>query len=197
MIYWLLSLVVWGSIAYFLYYHRIWLFFYIWTAVGFTIMAILLLRTSPVEYEIEQLTGLILHYLLAYVDVKTYIFDKAPGTVLVLLALENSWTCIDIDIECSGLLEACVLMGLLLFYPTLTASKRFWYALFGLFSLFIVNLIRLFTIVMTLNFGGRDTMFIAHTLLGRLVFFVLIIVVYWYIFTRPSLEKVKRKVDNA
>lgn len=197
MIYWILSLVIWGLVAYFLHHHRIWLFFYIWTAVGFTIMSILLLRTSQVEYAIEQLTGLVLHYSLAYVNIKTFIFDKAPGTVLVLLALENSWTCIDIDIECSGLLEACVLLGLLLFYPTLTLWKRMWYSFVGLTSLFIVNLIRLFTIVLTLNSGGRDTMFIAHTLLGRLVFFALIIIVYWYVFTRPSLEKVRRNVDNA
>ncbi|PKM76544.1 MAG: exosortase family protein XrtG [Firmicutes bacterium HGW-Firmicutes-15] len=195
MIYGSLSIVLWILIAYYLHNHRIWLFYYIWTAVGFTFIAILLLRSSNVEYAVEQATGLFLHYSLGLIGIKTFIFDKAPGTVLVLLALENSWTCIDIDIECSGLLESCVLLGLLMFYPTLTLAKRFQYACIGVISLFVVNLIRLITVVLTLNFGGRDTMFIAHTLVGRLVFFALIIMVYWYLFTRPSLAKVRRRVE--
>lgn len=196
MIYWIISVLIWLIVAVFLRYHRIWIFYYIWTAVGFTIMAILIIRTSWFEYAIEQITGLILHYSLALIGIKTYIFDKAPGTVLVLLALENSWTCIDIDIECSGLLESCVLMGLLVFYPGILLLKKIWYVFIGLTSLFVVNLIRLYTVILTLNFGGRDTMYIAHTLVGRLVFFLLVIIVYWYVFTRPSLNTVRRNVDR-
>jgi len=195
MIYAIIGVVVWGLIAWYLHHHRIWLFYYIWSAVGFTILAILFVRSSFVEYGIEQITGLILHYSLALVGIKTYIFDKAPGTVLVLLALENSWTCIDIDIECSGLLESCVLMGLLWFYPSLPLLRKTFYLIGGLSALFVVNLIRLYTIIMTINWGGRDMMYIAHTLIGRLVFFMLTIVVYWYLFTRPSLLKVRRNLN--
>lgn len=192
MIYWIIAVLAWGLIGLFLRYHRIWVFYYIWCAVGFTIMAILVLRSSMVEYMVEQVTGVVLHHALYWLGIDTYIFDKAPGTVLVLLALENSWTCIDIDIECSGLLEACVLMGLLLFYPGTGFLRRLWRGLMGLTALFAVNLTRLFTIVMVLNTYGRDSMYIAHTLIGRLVFFFLIIVVYWYIFTRPALNQVRR-----
>lgn len=192
MIYWVIAILAWGLIAFFLRYHRIWIFYYIWSAVGFTIIAILLLRSSAAEYAIEYVTGLALHHCLDLMGIKTYIFDKAPGTVLVLLALENSWTCIDIDIECSGLLEACVLLGLLLFYPGLGLLRRLWYGIAGLSGLFVVNLVRLLSIVLILNSSGRDSMYIAHTLIGRLVFFLLIIVVYWYVFTRPALAQVRR-----
>ncbi len=195
MISWLLGLGLWVFIAYYLYRHRIWIFYYIWTAVGLTILAILLLRSSAVEYAVEQWTGLILHYVLGWVGIHTCVFDKAPGTVLVLLALENSWTCIDIDIECSGLLESCVLLGLLWFFPAMNWSQKIFYTASGLLGLFAVNLIRLFTIVAVINIQGRDSMYIAHTLIGRLVFFLLVIIVYWYIFTRPSLKKVRRMAD--
>jgi len=160
-----------------------------------TILAILLLRSSVVEYAVEQWTGVILHYVLGWINIQTYVFDKAPGTVLVLLALENSWTCIDIDIECSGLLESCVLLGLLWFFPAMNWPRKLFYTGSGLLALFVINLIRLLTIVIIINTGGRDAMYVAHTLIGRLVFFFLVIIVYWYIFTRPSLEKVRRTAD--
>lgn len=192
MIYWVVAVVAWGLIGIFLRYHRIWVFYYIWCAVGFTIMAILVLRSSKVEYAVEQTTGVLLHYVLDYIGIKTYVFDKAPGTVLVMLALENSWTCIDIDIECSGLLESCVLLGLLLFYPGLGLIRRIWSGVAGLLALFFANLVRLLIIVLVLNSSGRDSMYIAHTVIGRLVFFFLIIIVYWYIFTRPALAQVRR-----
>lgn len=192
MIYWIAAVLGWALIGIFLRYHRIWVFYYIWCAVGFTLMAILVLRSSPMEYKIEQVTGLLLHYVLDYMGIKTYVFDKAPGTILVLLALENSWTCIDIDIECSGLLEACVLLGLLIFYPGVKLGRRLWSGIAGLAALFLINLIRLLTVVLVLSTSGRDSMYIAHTLIGRLVFFFLLIIVYWYIFTRPALSRVRR-----
>jgi exosortase family protein XrtG len=197
MIYWILGTLVWAIVGYYLHKHRIWIFYYVWTAVGLTILAILAVRSSAVEYAVEQWTGLLLHYGLSYLGIQTYIFDKAPGTVLVLLALENSWTCIDIDIECSGLLESCVLLGLLWFFPAFNYWQRVVYTLSGLIALFGINLIRLYTIVLVINSGGRDTLYIAHTLIGRLVFFLLAIAVYWYLFTRPSLQSIRRQEDNV
>lgn len=196
MIYWIVALAGWAVIGYYLYRNRIWIFYYIWTAVGLTILAILALRHSPVEYAVEQWTGLILHYTLNWVGINTYVFDKAPGTVLVLLALENSWTCIDIDIECSGLLESCVLLGLLWFFPQLDRIRKVSYTILGLTALYSINLIRLYTIVYIINTHGRSAMYLAHTVVGRLVFFCLAIVVYWYLFTRSSLETVRRMSDN-
>ncbi|MGE5392050.1 MAG: exosortase family protein XrtG [Deltaproteobacteria bacterium] len=193
----IIAIVIWAGVTYYLFKNRIWIFYYIWAAVGMTIIAILLLRGSPVEYAIEQWTGLILHYSLGWIGIKTMVFDKSPGTVLVLLALENSWTCIDIDIECSGLLESCVLLGLLLFFPVGTHRTKATQATIGLVSLYAINLIRLYTVVAIINIWGRDAMYIAHTLIGRLVFFILAVIVYWYLFTRPSLGNVRRKDKHA
>ncbi|NLW91914.1 MAG: exosortase family protein XrtG [Syntrophomonadaceae bacterium] len=197
MLAYVIAIIIWASIAYYLYKNRIWIFYYIWAAVGMTIIAILLLRGSPVEYAIEQWTGLILHYSLGLVGIKTMVFDKSPGTVLVLLALENSWTCIDIDIECSGLLESCVLLGLLLFFPIGNRRTKIFQAVAGLAALYSANLVRLYTIVAIINIWGRNAMYIAHTLIGRLVFFILAVIIYWYLFTRPTLGDVRKKGKHA
>jgi exosortase family protein XrtG len=197
MIYCIIGIILWAMIAKYLHKNRIWIFYYTWSAVGLTIFAILALRGSTLEYWVEQWIGVILHYVLSLLNIATNVSDKAPGTVLVLLALENSWTCIDIDIECSGLLEACVLMGLLWFFPAYNWLQRIVYTIVGLFSLFIINLVRLGTVVLVINFWGRDSLYIAHNLIGRLVFFGLVIVVYWYLFTRPTLQFIRRKNGNV
>lgn len=196
MIGFLVAIAVWAAIGYYLYKNRIWIFYYIWTAVGLTIISILLLRGSVVEYTIEQWTGLILHHSLGWVGIHTAVFDKSPGTVLVLLAIENTWTCIDIDIECSGLLESCVLLGLLWFFPISSFKQKIKQTIMGLAALFIINLIRLYTIVAVISAYGRNAMYIAHTLIGRLVFFFLAVMVYWYLFTRPSLSQARRNENG-
>ncbi|MGE5380931.1 MAG: exosortase family protein XrtG [Methylocystaceae bacterium] len=193
---WIIGFIIWLLITFFFYRSRIWVFYYIWGAVGFTIMAILLLRSSPVEYAIESVTGLVLHYVLALINIPTYLFDNAPGIVLVMMKLENAWTCINIDIECSGILEACVLLGLLLFYPLLTIKEKLIYSVGGLLGLFAVNLIRLLVIVVNIDTFGRDAMYISHTLVGRLVFFLLVIVLYWYIFTRVTLKRLRKRYND-
>ncbi|MGE5450089.1 MAG: exosortase family protein XrtG [Methanomassiliicoccales archaeon] len=193
---WLIGFIIWLLIAFFLYRNRIWVFYYIWGAVGFTLLAILVVRSSPVEYAIEAANGWILHYLLAVINIPTYLFDNAPGTVLVMMKLENAWTCINIDIECSGILEGCVLLGLVLFYPLLSVKEKVAYTVGGLSGLMVINLIRLLVIVVCINTFGRDAMYIAHTLLGRLVFFLLVIVLYWYLFTRVTLSRLRKRYDD-
>lgn len=108
---------LWIGITIFFYRNRIWLFYYIWGAVGFTFIVIILLRGSVIEYHLEHQAALILHQILGYFSVKTAVFDRAASTLLVLTKVDNSWAVIDIDIESSGLLEMCILLGLIIFYP--------------------------------------------------------------------------------
>lgn len=184
-------LITWLAILFFFKYNRIWVFYFIWGAVGSTILLILVLRGTPVEYAMEQMTGLILHELLNLFNIRSYIFDNAPGTVLVLLEIENSWSTIDIDIECSGLLETCVFLGLLIFYPSFASGRRFFFLISGMIGIYMINLVRLIIIVLIMSNFGRDSIFIAHTLFGRMIFFGLLILIYWFIFTRTSLMVIK------
>lgn len=187
----------WLVITVMFYHHRIWIFYYIWAVVGCTFLLVLLLHGSLVEYKLGYQTALVLHYLFGYFDVITYVFDKAPGTLLVLIKVDNSWTTMDIDIESSGLLEACVLLALVLFYPAFSPGKRVLFSLGGVAAVYVINLFRLVLVIAAIHWGGRNMYFVAHTLLGRLFFFVFIVALYWQILTRPSLKKVREYLDNA
>ncbi len=189
--------LIWLIIAFIFCRHRIWIFYYVWAAVGLTFILIFLIRGSPVEQGLEHLAGLAIHNMLSCFDIKTYIFDKSPGTLLVLIDVDNSWTTLDIDIENSGLLEMCIFAGLLLFYPAYGRRQKFLYVTTGITAVYLINILRLVTVIVLIHWGGRNMMFLAHTIFGRLVFFVLVVGLYWNVFTRPSLKKNREQVENG
>lgn len=183
--------VIWLAMLLFFRINRIWVFYYILGVVGGTILIIIALRGSFVEYSLESYTGYLLNQILYIAGIKSYIFDNSPGTILVLLDIDNTWTTIGIDIECSGLLESCVFVGLLVFYPAFSIIGRTFYLALGIVSIYLINIVRLLVIVSIITNFGRDSIYIAHTLFGRIVFFGLVIIVYWYVFTRASLIKIR------
>ena len=62
---------------------------------------------------------------------------------------------------------------------------------------FAANVVRMLVIVGALWFAGQDALDIAHLVLGRLVFFVLTIGIYWFAITRPTLAVVGRRLDEG
>lgn len=191
-----ITCLIWLAITVFFYHHKLWVFHYIWGSVGLCCVLILFFHASFVEYRLEAFTSWVLHYILGLWNIVTYLFDRAPGTLLVLIKVDSSWTTIAIDIENSGLIEMCVIFTLIIFYPVYHWRKRTITALAGVLGIFVINIIRLLLVITLIHTGGRNMSFIAQTLFGRLVFFVLSIALYWQLITRPSLNKIRRNVQN-
>ncbi|MEW6065535.1 MAG: hypothetical protein AB1538_10275 [Bacillota bacterium] len=188
--------IFWIAVTVFFYRHRIWLFYYIWGAVGFTFLLVSFLRGSFVEYQLEHQAAVILHHLLNYVDIRTDVFDRAVGTLLIMTEVDNSWTVLNVDIENSGLLEMCILLGLIIFYPPYKPTRKAIFSLVAVVCVYAINLLRLFIVVFSIHWFGRDIASIAHSILGRLVFFILIVALYWEILTKPSLKIVRENIEN-
>ncbi|MFZ5641995.1 MAG: hypothetical protein ACOY46_00225 [Bacillota bacterium] len=191
-----IGFIIWAAIVAFCYINRIWIFYYLFGAVGFTFIAILLLRGSFIEFSIERNVGMLLHHILGYLHINTTVFDKTPGTLLVMIDVDKSWTTIDIEIESSGLLEICIFLGLMLFYPGYSFLRRLWFSLIGVAILYVSNIIRLMVVISIINWGGRDLIFLAHTLFGRIVFFALVVALYWHMITGPTLGKIRKYVND-
>ncbi len=191
-----LFFLIWLALCIFFYHHRIWVLYYIWAAVGCCCLLVLLFHASLVEYRLEQYTSLILHHILDYIGIVTHIFDRSPGTLLVLIKIDSSWTTIAIDIENSGLLEICIIFSLIIFYPAHPWRKRVPLAFTGALGMYLINILRLILVIVLIHSGGRNMSFIAHTLFGRLFFFLFAVALYWQLLTRPSLEKIRARVKN-
>ncbi|KUO78638.1 MAG: hypothetical protein APF81_26960 [Desulfosporosinus sp. BRH_c37] len=191
------GIIVWLVITAFFLKHRIWLFYFIWGAVGFSILLIMTLRGSPVEFFMEHLSGLILQSILRLLNIITLVYNDSPGTLLVLSRVDNTWTTMGVDIETSGLLEMCIFLGLIFFYPGYTTKMRTGYSLLGVILIYFINIVRMLTVIFIVQLGGRDYLFFAHSVLGRLVYFVLTIALYWAFFTKPTLKMIWEQVQNA
>lgn len=187
--------VVWAGMYLFLRKARAWLMAYMLGAIGYTLLVVFALRGSAVESSIERLSALGAHALCNLIGIPTKVFLDAPGTLLVLIVYQQiGWTAIEIDIECSGLLEFTVFTALVLFFNGFSWRYRAAVLPAGLLATFAMNIIRIVIIVSTIHLGGKNAIYIAHTVVGRAIFFMMVIALYWYVFTRATSIAVQRRL---
>jgi exosortase family protein XrtG len=120
---------------------------------------------------------------------------QSLGTAELVVPDPTGWSILSIGIECSTLIEASVFAGLLLFYPRFPASDRLLRLLAGVGATFLINLARLAVIVGMVATLGKAAVPLAHTFVGRMVFFIGIVVVYWRMLTMPTLRLVRRDLE--
>lgn len=93
----------------------------------------------------------------------------------------------NVDYECSGIIESTAFIGLIAFYPIYSRKRRFVLGLFGILWLFVANILRLSLVAMMIHFFGERVFYLAHAILGRLLFYSLAIVLYYLVFTKGQL----------
>lgn len=92
-----------------------------------------------------------------------------------------------INYECSGVIETVAFISLLAFFPLYTKLARLGIALGGILWIFLANLIRLLFILLTVKYIGANTLFVTHALIGRILFYTMVIILYYNVFTRPQI----------
>jgi len=185
--------LLWAGATFFFYHYRLWFLFYVVGAVGSALLIIYGGHALiPLERWLETSSAYSVHGIAALFGVQTRIFQEAPGSILVLVIPQGQgWTMLEIGIECSGLLEGAVLFGLLAFFPGWTAGPRIGRIFFGFLATFFGNLVRLLFIVLTLAYLGKDTLFLSHTVIGRIIFFLFVVIIFWTLITRPTLQQIR------
>lgn len=93
-----------------------------------------------------------------------------------------------IDYECSGVIEMLVFTSLAIFFPFGKAISKIFLIVGGNFFIFFANILRILMIVFVSKSFGADYFYIAHTLLGRLLFFGLMVLLYYYVFTATHVK---------
>ncbi|MDQ7029382.1 MAG: archaeosortase/exosortase family protein [Ardenticatenia bacterium] len=130
------------------------------------------------------------HMAANAVGVPTRIFANAPGILLVLVVVQPvGWTVLQIGVESSGLLEMGVLVSLLSFYPGWSLRRRLASILVGLAATWTANVVRLLIIVIALHMYGKQALTLSHTFIGKIVFFVLTVGIYWHLITRATVDR--------
>lgn len=96
-----------------------------------------------------------------------------------------------IDYECSGIIEMMAYVSMLAFFRVYDWMQRIILSVLGCMMIFFANIIRLFVIGTTIYYFGNDAYYIAHTIVGRIIFYVLSVILYYYIFTKSQIVKQK------
>ena len=98
---------------------------------------------------------------------------------------------LQIDFECSGIVEIIAYLSLLMFYRVYTRNERVVLAVVGIGSIILANVLRIIVICEMIHFGGNGLYYVAHSLVGRLVFYALSVILYFYVFTKPQIIRMK------
>lgn len=126
------------------------------------------------------------------------IFGKATGFyqayyrygVIFIESLNGAIT-VNIDLECSGFIEISAFISLLSFYGIYNIPERIYIGVVGTLYTMLTNALRIAVICTMIHFLGTDYYYVAHTIVGRIVFYVLQVILYFFIFTKPHVLKMK------
>ncbi|GAJ27502.1 membrane protein [Liquorilactobacillus sucicola DSM 21376 = JCM 15457] len=93
-----------------------------------------------------------------------------------------------IDYECSGVIETLAFLSLVFFFPMYSRYEKLFFSVLGMLWIYLANILRLLLIIIIVHFSGGQFFFVAHSLLGRLFFYVLVIALYYLVFTSSQLS---------
>lgn len=94
------------------------------------------------------------------------------------------------DMECSAILEIITFFSMICFYPAYRLVERMMLCVGGIAWIIFSNVVRLAVIGILVN-KEVVSFYMAHAIIGRIVFYVLIILAYFYIFTKRQIVKQK------
>lgn len=129
---------------------------------------------------VASLPGKIGHMYQAYYKYGTIFIDSDLGAITL-----------QIDFECSGIIEIMAFVSLLAFFKVYSVTERIVVGVVGVLLIIFSNAFRIFVICTMIHFGGINSYYLAHTFVGRFVFYVLTVLLYFYVFTKPQILKQK------
>ncbi len=117
----------------------------------------------------------------------TGIFNSYFKSGLLFISHNGTNLSLFIDYECSGVIEILAFISLLAFFKIYKIYERVVVGFIGTLIIFMMNVLRIFVICLAVYFGGLDLYFIAHTIIGRIFFYICTVILYFYVFTKPQI----------
>ncbi|MCI9239880.1 exosortase family protein XrtG [Oscillibacter sp.] len=110
--------------------------------------------------------------------------------ILYIPAAESSVT-LQVDFECSGVIEIMAFFSLLAFFNVYRTSEKVLVGLLGFAYIMVCNALRITLICWSVHLLGVEAYYIMHTFVGRIVFYLLSVWLYFYVFTKPQVVQMK------
>ncbi len=159
-------------------------FYFLLGSIGTFLFSFVVFRKIMTEFLASLtcfLTGIlgnVLGIFKAYTSHSILFIENADGPISLY-----------VDFECSGVIEILVFVSLIFFFAVYNVKEKILISLAGTVWIILANIIRLFSICLIINQFGNESYYMAHTIVGRLIFYVLSIIMYFYVFTRAQIRK--------
>lgn len=148
------------------------------------LFAILLLWSKP--YGVWLFSTMIT-WVVGVIGHGTGMFTTFYSQHIIQVAAPHHASILLVDYECSGIIETTAFWGLVAFFPVYSPQRRLVLAIIGALWFFAANVIRLSFIAIVIHFLGDGAFYIAHSILGRLLFYLIAILLYYLVFTKGQL----------
>jgi len=166
-------------------------FFYFLTgSVGTFVWIMIFLQpimTAPLQQGVAASAGL--------AGKLTGIYESYYQYSMLLIQNKGQSISLYIDYECSGIIEMAAFVSLTAFFPVYQSYEKIIHGLVGSIYIFAANVIRIFVIGLCIYLYGPKMYYTAHTIIGRIVFYSLSVVLYFRVFTKAQIKR--QKVGNV
>ncbi len=124
----------------------------------------------------------------------TRMYDSYYQYAILFIPKNTTSVSLAIDYECSGVIEIMAFSCMLWFFPLYNTVEKLIINCIGITVIFLANVLRIFVICTLIYFYGNEIFYFAHTIFGRIIFYFISIVLYFYVFTRSHV--IRQKVGN-
>lgn len=159
---------------------------FLWGSCGLFILLMIFVRpyfTQPLAQVVAVVAGAfgkVTGLFSAYFKYGVLFVDSKAGAISLL-----------IDFECSGILEIMAFLSLLIFFRAYTRYERVVVSIIGIIYIVLANALRIIVICSIIYVWGMQAYTVAHTYIGRLVFYGLSVLLYFYVFTKTQIVRQK------
>lgn len=155
-------------------------------AIGLFIIMMVWLQpvlTQPLAQVVTAISGLIGNL--------TGTFEAYFKYGVIFVPAGSSSITLQIDMECSGIIESMAFVALVAFFRAYTPYERIGIGAAGVALLILANVLRIVVICEIVHFCGVDAYSVAHTWIGRILFYGITVALYFYVFTKPQIRSMK------
>lgn len=153
-----------------------------WGSIGLFIITAFIFR----PYFVWLISDILTSTLGVFASI-THWFTAYPVTNFIQIDVGKNSVQLFVDYECSGVIEFLSYISLVAFYPLYNRQAKITAGVVGSLWIFVANIVRLLLIAVIVKYCGVGSLFWAHSILGRLLFYALVIILYYNVFTRPQM----------
>ncbi|BEP27790.1 exosortase family protein XrtG [Helicovermis profundi] len=162
--------------------------FFFYFILGSVSSFLIMLYFGGDEFEIllKHIISFFMYHLTLYIPRASVLEDYFLINISLKDGSAMSWI---IDYECTGIVEMLVFYSLLLFYPIKDIFYKTKYFIMGTIYLITANILRMFVILFSVLKFGENIFYFSHVILARIVFFILVIILYYNVFTKKHVRQ--------